>query len=161
VVPLAPWRQPSIAAATDPENPHRLLIGRFDAAFVVVFLVPLFIIALTYSLIAGERERGTLALLLAQPVTLPALITAKLAPRVIIVVALLALIAVLFALAIAQVNGAGLALWRGGARLWRVLVCFERSRHRAKRRIGDTRGHARRRLARTDDALAGRDQSRR
>ena len=111
VIPLAPWRHPAMAAAADPENPYRLLIGRFDSAFVVTFLVPLLIIGLTYALIAGERERGTLGLLLAQPVTLRTLLVAKLAPRVVLILGILALMAVLFVLSAPRPSGARLALW--------------------------------------------------
>jgi ABC-2 type transport system permease protein len=110
VLPLAPARLPSLAGGAEPENPHRLLIGRFDAAFAVVFLVPLLIIALCYALLAGERERGTLALVLAQPLTMRALFTAKLVPRVLLVLGLVALIAVLFLL-IMPADWPRLTLW--------------------------------------------------
>src|SRR5438128_7484712 len=46
---IAPGRLPSLAGASEPENPHRLLIGRFDAAFAIVFLLPLLIIGLSYA----------------------------------------------------------------------------------------------------------------
>jgi ABC-2 type transport system permease protein len=116
VLPLSPANLPSLAGASEPENPHRLLIGRFDAAFAVVFLLPLVVIALTYALLAGERERGTLALLLAQPLTLRSLFAAKLAPRVLIVLGLLALLAALFILVLSVLSvpggvGTRLALW--------------------------------------------------
>jgi len=48
------------------DNPQRLLLGHFDAAFVVVYLLPLLLIALSYNVLSGERERGTLPLLLLQ-----------------------------------------------------------------------------------------------
>lgn len=47
------------------ENPSALYNGHFDLAFVITFLLPLLIIALTYNVVAGERERGTLPLILA------------------------------------------------------------------------------------------------
>ncbi|XSC47622.1 ABC transporter permease subunit [Bradyrhizobium sp. RDT10] len=80
-LPLAPGRLPSVADGSEPENPHRLLIGRFDPAFAVIFLFPLLIIGMSYALLAGERERGTLALLLAQPLTMQALFVGKIVPR--------------------------------------------------------------------------------
>ena len=98
VLPLTPGANPSLAGGSEPENPHRLLIGRFDAAFAVIFLAPLLIIALTYALLAGERERGTLALLLAQPLSLRALLASKLAPRALLGLGLLALLTALFVL---------------------------------------------------------------
>jgi ABC-2 type transport system permease protein len=116
VLPLAPANLPSPGGGSEPENPRRLLAGRFDAAFAVVFVFPLIVIALTYALLAGERERGTLALLLAQPLTLPTLLAAKLAPRMLIEFGLLGLLAALFIVALAILNvpggvGARLALW--------------------------------------------------
>jgi len=46
------------------ENPQRLLAGRFDAAFIVIHVLPLLLLALTYNLISADRERGTLPLVL-------------------------------------------------------------------------------------------------
>ena len=51
------------------ENPSHLMAGRFDLAFVLVWLFPLFLLALVYDLMAGDREAGTLRLALAQGVT--------------------------------------------------------------------------------------------
>ena len=48
------------------ENPSHLMAGRFDLAFVLVWLFPLFLLALIYDLMAGDRESGTLRLALAQ-----------------------------------------------------------------------------------------------
>lgn len=59
------------------ENPTNLLVGRFDFAFVILYLFPLAILALSYNLISGERDDGTLAMLLAQPVGLDTLILGK------------------------------------------------------------------------------------
>lgn len=42
----------------DTFNPELALPGRFDFAFVLVFLAPLFVIALFYDLVSGEREAG-------------------------------------------------------------------------------------------------------
>lgn len=50
-------------------NPEKLLTGNFDLAFVLIYIFPLFIIALSYNIISGEREAGTLALLLSNPVS--------------------------------------------------------------------------------------------
>ncbi len=58
-------------------GPTRLLTGAFDLAFVLVALLPLVIIVLTYDLLAGERERGTLALVLAHPVSLATFVLGK------------------------------------------------------------------------------------
>jgi ABC-2 type transport system permease protein len=77
------------------ENPLNLLIGRFDLAFVVVYLLPLFIFAVSYNLLAGERESGTLRLLLAQGVKVRSLLFGKLAARAVVLLAPLFLAAVL------------------------------------------------------------------
>ena len=46
-------------------NPELALIGRFDFAFILVYLVPLFLIALFYDIISNERQTGRLITLLA------------------------------------------------------------------------------------------------
>lgn len=66
-------------------GPTRLMTGAFDLAFVFVYLLPLVIIALTYDLLAGERERGTLALVLAQPVSLATFVLGKTLQRGLVV----------------------------------------------------------------------------
>jgi ABC-2 type transport system permease protein len=96
VLPLAPATNPALAGSAEPENPHRLLVGRFDAAFVIVHLAPLLIIALTYALLAGERERGTLALVLAQPLRPGDFLLGRLAPRLLLGLVLLGALALAF-----------------------------------------------------------------
>lgn len=61
-------------------NPRVAATGRLDLAFVLVFLLPLLVIALTYDLVSGEREGGTwdLARLHGRP---EAVIRMKLAAR--------------------------------------------------------------------------------
>ena len=51
----------------DTFNPELALPGRFDFAFVLVFLVPLFVIALFHDLASGEREAGRERTLAALP----------------------------------------------------------------------------------------------
>lgn len=48
-------------------NPELALAGRFDFAFVLVYLAPLFLIALLYDLVSGERESGRLGMLASLP----------------------------------------------------------------------------------------------
>jgi len=64
------------------ENPVNLLAGRFDLAFVVIYVLPLLILALSYNLVSGEREQGTLDLVLSQPADARKVIGAKLLARV-------------------------------------------------------------------------------
>ena len=51
----------------DTFNPELALPGRFDFAFVLVFLTPLFVIALFHDLVSGEREAGRQRMLDALP----------------------------------------------------------------------------------------------
>jgi ABC-2 type transport system permease protein len=62
-------------------GPTRLMTGAFDLGFLFVFLFPLVVIALSYELLSGERERGTLAMLLSQPVSQLALVLGKAGAR--------------------------------------------------------------------------------
>jgi ABC-2 type transport system permease protein len=110
-LPLAPGRLPSIADGAEPENPHRLLIGRFDTAFAIIFLFPLLIIGLSYALLAGERERGTLALLLAQPLSLLSLFVGKIVPRLLLVGGLLLAFAAISAAIVPVSAWPRLAMW--------------------------------------------------
>jgi len=48
-------------------NPELALPGRFDLAFVVIYMAPLVIFALLHDLWSGEREAGRLPMLQAQP----------------------------------------------------------------------------------------------
>lgn len=77
------------------ENPLSLLSGRFDLAFVIVYLLPLLILALSFNLISSERENGTLQMVLSQPVSLARFGMAKLFHRVLIVTVLVSVVSVL------------------------------------------------------------------
>lgn len=59
------------------DNPENQQIGRFDTSFVLIFILPLLLISLTYNVLSSERERGTLPLLLNQPVALWRLLMSK------------------------------------------------------------------------------------
>jgi ABC-2 type transport system permease protein len=48
-------------------NPEVALPGRFDFAFVLIYLLPLFAIALLHDLVSGERQSGRLRMLAAMP----------------------------------------------------------------------------------------------
>jgi ABC-2 type transport system permease protein len=83
------------------ENPWNLMAGSFDAAFVVVYLLPLLVLALGFNLLSAEREQGTLRLLLAQPVRLQGLLGAKVLVR-----------ASVLSLVLVLTLGLGLMVWR-------------------------------------------------
>lgn len=51
---------------SDLNNPYNLLSGNMDFSFVLIYLFPLFIIALSFSLVAEERESGTWKIVIVQ-----------------------------------------------------------------------------------------------
>ena len=59
--------------------------GRFDLSFVIVFLLPLVILATTYDLWSRERERGVAEMVLSQPVAVGPLIAVKALARGLVV----------------------------------------------------------------------------
>lgn len=63
------------------EHPLAVASGQFDAAFVVLFLYPLLIFAVSFDLTATERDRGTLRMVLAQPVRLRDVVAGKMIAR--------------------------------------------------------------------------------
>jgi ABC-2 type transport system permease protein len=76
------------------DNPSALATGRFDFGFLIVFLAPLLVIALTYNVLAADRDGGTLALILSQPVSAARLAWSRTGLRVVLLTAVFALIAV-------------------------------------------------------------------
>ena len=69
---IAPWMLRVRALAlegqiheTDSFNPELSLTGRFDYAFVMAFLLPLFAIVVMYDMVSAEREAGRIPLLAA------------------------------------------------------------------------------------------------
>jgi ABC-2 type transport system permease protein len=67
------------------DNPLLLKADRFDLAFVILYLYPMLILAISFNLMSGEKEGRTLGLLLAQPVSLRALVIGKVACRALLV----------------------------------------------------------------------------
>lgn len=55
---------------TELSSPVQLLFGNFDLSFVLIYLLPLIVIAFTYNILSVERERGSLRLLATQPMKL-------------------------------------------------------------------------------------------
>lgn len=71
------------------DNPINLLAGRFDLAFVIVFLFPLLILALSYNVLSQEKEGGTLPMTLAQsPLSLKTFVVGKIAARLLLILVL-------------------------------------------------------------------------
>ncbi|MEO0557200.1 MAG: DUF3526 domain-containing protein [Bacteroidota bacterium] len=88
-------------------SPLRLAAGSFDLAFVLLYLLPLLALALGYDLTASERERGTLRLVLAQPLLRRTLVAGKLLARG----GLLALLVIAATTAGFVASGGGLGPW--------------------------------------------------
>jgi ABC-2 type transport system permease protein len=93
------------------ENPVNLAFGAFDLAFVLAFLLPLLVIALSFNLISGEREQGTLALQWAQPVATRALFFQKMLARFCLLAGL-TLLVTLPAMLWAGISPASAAAWQ-------------------------------------------------
>ena len=51
-------------------SPIQLLFGSFDLAFVIVYLMPLLIIAFSYNVLSAEKEGGSIYLLASQPINM-------------------------------------------------------------------------------------------
>ena len=69
------------------DNPLVLLTGKFDPAFVLVFIFPLLILALSYNLLSAERENGTLQLSMANAaVSVKKIAAGKLLTRLLLIV---------------------------------------------------------------------------
>jgi ABC-2 type transport system permease protein len=97
------------------ENPLNLRVGGFDVAFVMVFLLPIIVIALTYDIMSREKELGVLALIGAQGLRLSTFIAAKVIARGVLI-ALMIVAANAMAIGIAVYMG---AQWHfGAAALW-------------------------------------------
>lgn len=70
-------------------NPTNLLLGTIDFSFVLIYLFPLLIIALTYSAVSEERENGTWRIVAVQSRNLMGFIAQLFLVRVAVVLGLL------------------------------------------------------------------------
>ncbi len=94
------------------EHPLAVASGHFDAAFVVLFLYPLLILAVSFDLTATERDRGTLRMVLAQPVRLGEVVAAKMIARALLLALPVILIPVVVATATSDtIVPASLLVW--------------------------------------------------
>lgn len=62
-------------------NPIQLLFGSFDLSFVIIYILPLIIIAFSYNIFSSEKEAGSLKLLASQPLSIFTWIVQKLGIR--------------------------------------------------------------------------------
>jgi ABC-2 type transport system permease protein len=65
-------------------NPVQLIFGNFDIAFVLIYILPLLIIAFTYNVLSKEKELGTLRLLASQPISTKSWLLQKMTIRFIV-----------------------------------------------------------------------------
>lgn len=63
------------------QSPIDTAAGAFDLAFVIIFIMPLLMIALSYDVLSEDRELGRLGLLLSQPISVRQLVAARLKVR--------------------------------------------------------------------------------
>jgi ABC-type transport system involved in multi-copper enzyme maturation permease subunit len=61
------------------DNPFLSLFGRLDLTFIVTTVMAVLVMIFTFNAVAGEKERRTLAQIMANPVPRPMVITAKMA----------------------------------------------------------------------------------
>jgi len=111
-------------------NPVQLLFGNFDLAFVIIYILPLIIIAFTFNVLSKEKELGTLRLLGAQPISVRKWLFQKMSIRYLIFTAI-SLITLLIAIpifspnAFTDMNGVlGLLLLCAGYILFWFVVSF-------------------------------------
>ncbi len=76
------------------EHPAHLATGAFDLGFVLLYLLPLFILGLSFDVLSREREDGTLRLILVQAAGLSRWVLTRLAVRALAVLGLCALVGV-------------------------------------------------------------------
>jgi ABC-2 type transport system permease protein len=100
------------------EHPLAVASGQFDAAFLVLFLYPLLIFAVSFDLTATERERGTLRMVLAQPVTISEVVASKMIVRAAVLYVPMLLVTLGAAAAFSS-EGAG---WWARAALWALAI---------------------------------------
>ncbi len=55
---------------TELSNPVQLMFGSFDLSFVLIYLLPLIVIAFTYNILSAEKEQGILQVIASHPVSL-------------------------------------------------------------------------------------------
>lgn len=97
----------SLVTGDQIEHPLAVASGQFDVAFVVLFLYPLLIFASSFDLTATERDRGTLRMVLAQPVTLRDVVAGKMIARAILLALPVVVIPILVAAPV--VSGSGVS----------------------------------------------------
>jgi len=76
---ISTWRNlSSIFGRYQFDNPSTLAASSFDVALVIVLVLPVLMIAVSFDVLAGERRRGALAMVLSTPVPLTRLVWTRL-----------------------------------------------------------------------------------
>ncbi len=109
IVPLGDYTSLFRRVWADIGSPTVRAAGRFDLAFVIVFLLPLVLLAASYDLWSRERERGVAAIVLSQPVAIGPLIAVKALARGLVVLLPSAAIILVVAVWAGAQDPAGLA----------------------------------------------------
>lgn len=79
---ISPWRNvTSVFGRYQFDNPTTLSSSSFDVSTVVIVLMPLLMIAISFDILASERSRGSLAMVLSTPVSQSKLVWTRLAFR--------------------------------------------------------------------------------
>lgn len=105
------------------DNPANRLAGRLDLVFVVCALLPLFVLALGFDVLARERELGVWPLLASQPTKLSRILVARLGLQFLLLWAPLAIAATAASL-FAQPPGSVVSVVIGELSLWLVLAAI-------------------------------------
>ncbi len=74
---------------TELSSPVSLLMGNFDPAFVLVYLLPLIIISFCYNILSSEKEHGSLVLVASSPLSVRRWLLQKIAVRFVVLILLL------------------------------------------------------------------------
>lgn len=130
-----------IGPAQSIENPANRLAGPLDLAFVVSALLPLFVLALSFDVLAHERDARIWSLLASQPTSLGRIVAVRLAVQFVAFWLPLAFAAVWATMASADVPSSlmtltgEIALWLGFAALylafWQLLAALLNFRGRS------------------------------
>ncbi|UNZ00062.1 DUF3526 domain-containing protein [Zhouia spongiae] len=112
-------------------NPIQLLFGNFDLSFVIIYILPLLVIAFTFNILSKEKELGTLRLLGAQPISIIRWLLQKMMIRY-IVFTVITLVTLLITISVFSIgaftdtaNLAGLLLIVSGYILfWFIVACI-------------------------------------
>lgn len=88
---------------TSISNPVQLMFGNFDLSFVLIYLLPLIVIAFTYNILSEEREHGILHVIASQPLALQQWLLRKALIRYVLFSGLLVLILIV-SLSVAGLN---------------------------------------------------------